>query len=169
MLNFTMLDINFTNNEEVSRNNVEDIFSSYNYKEFGNIIITDLDDNMVYDGNKLCTIEFSRYGNNYYEEFCIISYRVVNKAKLTLTLKRLIEDNRYFDTKLILGYKFKDHLYSSSIDSKDVSKGISDFITKNNFRGDEMLNFEAMLNRLRENYIASKKTNVALEYEIYRL
>lgn len=169
MLNFTMLDINFTNNEEVSRNNVEDIFSSYSYKEFGNIIITDLDDDITYDGKKLCTIEFSRYGNNYYEEFCIISYRVVNKAKLTLTLKRLIEDNSYFDTKLILGYKFKDHLYSSSIDSKDVSNGISDFITKNNFKGDEMLNFEAMLNRLRENYIASKKTNVALEYEIYRL
>ena len=169
MLNFTMLDINFTNNEEVSRNNVEDIFSSYSYKEFGNIIVTDLDDDITYDGKKLCTIEFSRYGNNYYEEFCIISYRVVNKAKLTLTLKRLIEDNSYFDTKLILGYKFKDHLYSSSIDSKDVSNGISDFITKNNFKGDEMLNFEAMLNRLRENYIASKKTNVALEYEIYRL
>lgn len=169
MLNFTMLDINFTNNEKVSRNNVEDIFSSYSYKEFGNIIITDLDDDITYDGKKLCTIEFSRYGNNYYEEFCIISYRVVNKAKLTLTLKRLIEDNSYFDTKLILGYKFKDHLYSSSIDSKDVSNGISDFITKNNFKGDEMLNFEAMLNRLRENYIASKKTNVALEYEIYRL
>ena len=169
MLNFTMLDINFTNNEEVSRNNVEDIFSSYSYKEFGNIIITDLDDDITYDGKKLCTIEFSRYGNNYYEEFCIISYRVVNKAKLTLTLKRLIEDNSYFDTKLILGYKFKDHLYSSSIDSKDVSNGISDFITKNNFKGDEMLNFEAMLNRLRENYIDSKKTNVALEYEIYRL
>jgi len=148
---------------------VEDIFRSYNYKEFGNIIITDLDDDITYDGKKLCAIEFSRYGNNYYEEFCIISYRVVNKAKLTLTLKRLIEDNSYFDTKLILGYKFKDHLYSSSIDSKDVSNGISDFITKNNFKGDEMLNFEAMLNRLRENYIASKKTNAALEYEIYRL
>ena len=158
MLNFTMLDINFTNNEEVSRNNVENIFSSYNYKEFGNIIITDLDDDITYDGKKLCAIEFSRYGNNYYEEFCIISYRVVNKTKLTLTLKRLI-----------LGYKFKDHLYSSSIDSKDVSKGISDFITKNNFRGDEMLNFEAMLNRLRENYIASKKTEAALEYEIYHM
>jgi hypothetical protein len=169
MLNFTMLDINFTNNEEVSRNNVENIFSSYTYKEFGNIIITDLDDDITYDGKKLCAIEFSRYGNNYYEEFCIISYRVVNKAKLTLTLKRLIEDNSYFDTKLILGYKFKDHLYSSSIDSKDVSKGISDFITKNNFRGDEMLNFEAMLNRLRENYIASKKTEAALEYEIYHM
>ena len=148
---------------------MEDIFRSYNYKEFGNIIITDLDDDITYDGKKLCAIEFSRYGNNYYEEFCIISYRVVNKAKLTLTLKRLIEDNSYFDTKLILGYKFKDHLYSSSIDSKDVSNGISDFITKNNFKGDEMLNFEAMLNRLRENYIASKKTNAALEYEIYRL
>ncbi len=169
MLNFTMLDINFTNNEEVSRNNVEDIFSSYSYKEFGNIIITDLDDDITYDGKKLCTIEFSRYGNNYYEEFCIISYRVVNKAKLTLTLKRLIEDNSYFNTKLILGYKFKDHLYSSSIDSKDVSKGISDFITKNNFRGDEMLAFENMIERLRENYISSKKTEAALEYEIYRL
>lgn len=169
MLNFTMLDINFTNNEEVSRNSVENIFTSYSFKEFGNIIITDLDDDITYDGKKLCAIEFSRYGNNYNEEFCIISYRVVNKAKLTLTLKRLIEDNSYFDTKLILGYKFKDHLYSSSIDSEDVSKGISDFITKNNFRGDEMLNFEAMLNRLRENYIASKKADAALEYEIYRL
>jgi len=155
MLNFTMLDINFTNNEEVSRNNVEDIFSSYSYKEFGNIIITDLDDDITYDGKKLCTIEFSRYGNNYYEEFCIISYRVVNKAKLTLTL--------------ILGYKFKDHLYSSSIDSEDVSKGISNFITKNNFKGDEMLDFENMIERLRENYIASKKTEAALEYEIYHI
>lgn len=169
MLNFTMLDINFTNNEEVSRNSVETIFTSYSFKEFGNIVITDLDDNMVYDGKKLCAIEFSRYGNNYYEEFCIISYRVVNKAKLTLTLKRLIEDNSYFDTKLILGYKFKDHLYSSSIDSKDVSKGISDFITKNNFRGDTILDFENNVEQLRENYVASKKTNAALEYEIYRL
>ena len=169
MLNFTMLDINFTNNEEVSRNNVEDIFSSYSYKEFGNIVITDLDDDITYDGKKLCAIEFSRYGNNYYEEFCIISYRVVNKAKLTLTLKRLIEDNSYFDTKLILGYKFKDHLYSSSIDRKVVSKGISDFITKNNFRGDEMLDFENMIERLRKNYIVRKQTESALEYEIYRL
>ena len=59
MLNFTMLDINFTNNEEVSRNNVEDIFRSYNYKEFGNIIITDLNDDITYDGKKLCAIEFS--------------------------------------------------------------------------------------------------------------
>lgn len=169
MLNFTMLDINFVNSEEVSSNNIEEIFTSYNYKEFGNIVITDLDDDMTYDGKKLCAIEFSRYGNNYYEEFCIISYRIVDKSKLTLTLKRLIEDNSYFDTKLILGYKFKDHLYSSSISSEDVSKGISDFITKNNFRGDEMLNFEAMLNRLRENYIASKKTEAALEYEIYHI
>lgn len=169
MLNFTMLDINFTNNEEVSRNSVEKIFTSYSFKEFGNIIITDLDDDITYDGKKLCAIEFSRYGNNYYAEFCIISYRVVNKAKLTFTLKKLIEDNSYFLTKLILGYKYKDHLYSSSIDSKDVSKGISDFITKNNFRGDEMLDFENMIERLRENYIASKKTEAALEYEIYRL
>ena len=169
MLNFTMLDINFANSGEISSNNIEEIFTSYSFKEFGNIVITNLDDNMVYDGNKLCTIEFSRYGNNYNADFCIISYRIINKSKLTLTLKRLIEDNSYFDTKLILGYKFKDHLYSSSIDSKDVSKGISDFITKNNFRGDEMLNFEAMLNRLRENYIASKKTEAALEYEIYHM
>ena len=169
MLNFTMLDINFTNNEEVSRNNVENIFSSYSYKEFGNIIITDLDDDITYDGKKLCAIEFSRYGNNYYAEFCIISYRVVNKAKLTFTLKKLIEDNSYFLTKLILGYKYKDHLYSSSIDSKAVSKGISDFITKNNFKGDEILDFENNIEKLRENYVASKKTNAALEYEIYRL
>lgn len=169
MLNFTMLDINFVNSEEVSSNNMEEIFTSYNFKEFGNIVITDLDDDITYDGKKLCAIEFSRYGNNYYEEFCIISYRVVNKSKLTLTLKKLIEDNSYFETKLILGYKSKDHLYSSSIDSKDVSKGISDFITKNNFRGDEMLDFENMMERLRENYIASKKTKAALEYEIYHI
>lgn len=169
MLNFTMLDINFTNNEEVSRNSVEKIFTSYSFKEFGNIIITDLDDDITYDGKKLCAIEFSRYGNNYYAEFCIISYRVVNKAKLTFTLKKLIEDNSYFLTKLILGYKYKDHLYSSSIDSKDVSKGISDFITKNNFRGDEMLDFENMIERLRKNYIASKQTDAALEYEIYHI
>ena len=168
MLNFTMLDINF-NNEEVSRNSVEKIFTSYSFKEFGNIVITDLDDNMVYDGKKLCAIEFSRYGNNYYAEFCIISYRVVNKAKLTFTLKKLIEDNSYFDTKLILGYKFKDHLYSSSIDSEDVSKGISNFITKNNFRGDEMLDFENMIERLRKNYIASRQTDAALKHEIYHI
>lgn len=169
MLNFTMLDINFVNSGEVSSNNIEEIFTSYNFKEFGNIVITNLDDNMVYDGNKLCTIEFSGYGNNYNADFCIISYRIINKSKLTLTLKRLIEDNSYFDTKLILGYKFKDHLYSSSIDSEDVSKGISDFITKNNFRGDEMLDFENMIERLRENYVASKKANAALEYEIYHI
>lgn len=169
MLNFTMLDINFTNNEEVSRNNVEEIFTSYSFKEFGNIVITYLDDDITYDGKKLCAIEFSRYGNNYNEEFCIISYRVVNKAKLTLTLKRLIEDNSYFLTKLILGYKFKDYFYSSSIDSKAVSKVISDFIIKNNFKGDEILDFEDMMEKLRENYVASKKTNAALEYEIYRL
>lgn len=169
MLNFTMLDINFTNNEEVSRNNVEEIFTSYSFKEFGNIVITDLDDDITYDGKKLCTIEFSRYGNNYNEEFCIISYRVVNKAKLTLTLKKLIEDSSYFKTNLILGYKFKDHLYSSSIDSKDVSKGISDFITKNNFKGDKILDFENNVEKLRENYVASKKANAALEYEIYHI
>ena len=64
MLNFTMLDINFVNSGEVSRNSVETIFTSYSFKEFCNIVITDLDDNMVYDGNKLCDIEFSRYGNN---------------------------------------------------------------------------------------------------------
>lgn len=169
MLNFTMLDINFTNNEEVSRNSVEEIFTSYSFKEFGNIIITDLNDDITYDGKKLCAIEFSRYGNNYYEEFCIISYRVVNKAKLTLTLKRIIEDNSYFNTKLILGYKSKDYLYSSSIDSKVVSKVISDFITKNNFRGDEMLDFENMIERLRKNYIVSKQTEAALKYEIYHI
>ena len=169
MLNFTMLDINFTNNEEVSRNSVEEIFTSYSFKEFGNIIITNLNDDITYDGKKLCAIEFSRYGNNYYEEFCIISYRVVNKAKLTLTLKRIIEDNSYFNTKLILGYKSKDYLYSSSIDSKVVSKVISDFITKNNFRGDEMLDFENMIERLRKNYIVSKQTEAALKYEIYHI
>lgn len=169
MLNFTMLDINFVNNEEVSSNNMEEIFTSYSFKEFGNIVITDLDDDITYDGKKLCTIEFSRYGNNYNADFCIISYRVINKSKLTLTLKKLIEDNSYFMNKLILGYKSKDHLYSSSIDSKDVSKGISDFITKNNFRGDEMLSFERMIERLRENYIASKKTEAALEHEIYHI
>lgn len=169
MLNFTMLDINFGNSGEVSRNSVETIFTSYSFKEFGNIVITDLDDNMVYDGNKLCAIEFSRYGNNYYEEFCIISYHIINKSKLTLTLKKLIEDSIYFKTNLILGYKFKDHLYSSSIDSKDVSKGISDFITKNNFKGDKILDFENNVEKLRENYVASKKANAALEYEIYHI
>lgn len=169
MLNFTMLDINFTNNEEVSRNSVEKIFTSYSFKEFGNIVITNLDDNMVYDGNKLCTIEFSRYGNNYNADFCIISYRIINKSKLTLTLKKLIEDSSYFKTNLILGYKSKDYLYSSSISSEDVYKGISDFITKNNFKGDAILDFENNVEQLRENYVASKKANAALEYEIYHI
>lgn len=169
MLNFTMLDINFANNEELSSNSIKDIFTSYSFKEFSNIVITDLDDDITYDGKKLCTIEFSRYGNNYNADFCIISYRIVYKSKLTLTLKKLIEDNRYFATKLILGYKSKDHLYSSSINSEDVSKDIYDFITKNNFKGDEMLDFENMIERLRENYIASKKTDAALEYEIYHI
>lgn len=169
MLNFTMLDINFVNNGEVSNNSVKEIFTSYSFKEFGNIVITDLDDDIVYDGKKLCTIEFSRYGNNYNADFCIISYRIVNKSDAALILKRLIEDDKYYETKLILGYKFKDHLYSSSIDSKDVSKGISDFITKNNFRGDEMLDFENMIERLRKNYIASKKTDAVLKHEIYHI
>lgn len=169
MLNFTMLDINFVNSGEVSSNNIEEIFTSYNFKEFGNIVITDLDDNMVYDGNKLCTIEFSGYGNNYNAEFCIISYRIINKSKLTLTLKKLIEDSSYFKTNLILGYKSKDYLYSSSIKSEDVYKGISDFITKNNFKGDAILDFENNVEQLRENYVASKKANAALEYEIYHI
>ena len=169
MLNFTMLDINFVNNGEVSNNSVKEIFTSYSFKEFGNIVITDLDDDIVYDSKKLCTIEFSRYGNNYNADFCIISYRIVNKSDVALILKRLIEDDNYYETKLILGYKFKDHLYSSYIDSKDVSNGISDFITKNNFKGDEMLNFEAMLHRLKENYIASKKTDAVLKHEIYHI
>lgn len=169
MLNFTMLDINFVNNGEVSNNSVKEIFTSYSFKEFGNIVITDLDDDIIYDGKKLCTIEFSRYGNNYNADFCIISYRIVNKSDVALILKRLIEDDSYYEAKLILGYKFKDHLYSSGIDNKDISKGISDFITKNNFKGDEMLNFEAMLHRLKDNYIASKKTDAALKHEIYNI
>lgn len=169
MLNFTMLDINFVNSGEVSSNNIEEIFTSYSFKEFGNIVITNLNDNIVYDGNKLCTIEFSGYGNNYNADFCIISYRIINKAKLTLTLKKLIEDSSYFKTNLILGYKSKDYLYSSSIKSEDVYKSISDFITKNNFKSDAILDFENNVEQLRENYIASKKTEAALEYEIYHI
>lgn len=169
MLNFTMLDINFVNNEEVSSNSIEEIFTSYSFKEFGNIVITDLDDDITYDGKKLCTIGFSRYGNDYNADFCIISYQILNKSKLTLTLKKLIEDDSYFKIKLILGYKSKDYLYSSSIDSEDASKVISDFITKNNFKGDEILDFEDMMEKLRESYIISKKTEAVMEYEIYHI